>query len=173
MVSTRTAAAGVTTVLLLSACSGRTAPSPLAACGIVPANAKSISGRPSATLNLRMPSTARSGSRLEGTVLVRPQPGAEPFSSSLPVDVLIVKDQSVVGRSLNPVAGVGVGEVAPYGRPLTFPAVALLAGCTTSTAPHDGDPDASRPNLPPGDYQLIAVMDPSRVSLPVTVHVTS
>jgi hypothetical protein len=92
------------------------------------------------------------------------------FESGLPVDVIIMRDGQVVGQYGGAVGGVGVARSVGNGAPFSYPGDVRLAGCATTTL--GSNPDATRSNLPPGDYQLVAVMEGGLVSPPIDIRVS-
>jgi hypothetical protein len=122
---------------------------------------------------LTMPSSASSGDTIHGTITVKQGEGTTKFSSGLPATVLIVRDDHVVGQFSGPISGVGIERDVVPGQVLRFPAEVRLAGCPTDTAGTTDDTDATRPDLPVGRYQLVAVMETGRVAAPVDIQVTA
>jgi hypothetical protein len=135
---------------------------PLPTCGDVPVSDGPSRNRVGATLEV--PTTARSGSTVPVQVQLRSTTGkAEPFDTGLPIDVLVVRDGSVVGRSDGPIAGVGLqlnvpaqGSLPMIDQKNRLPAYfgqVSLSGCPAGP---DGASPSPRVPLPPGSYQLVA-----------------
>lgn len=154
------------------------APTSLPTCGRVPMS----TGPSKDSLELRVqgPGTAPSGTTvmLEVVMTARIAGPVDYFTGSPPAVLVAVGDQ-VVGRYDGAVGGVGrAGHLTP-GQAATFPASVLLSGC--SRHPDPAHPDASREPLPPGQYQLVAVMEDgngqgnigSLVSEPLPVVITA
>lgn len=180
-------------VIGLAACTSRPsprAPSPvrvtdgsldgLPTCGRVPVsngpNAKTIAA------TLRAPTSARAGTKIKATIVLTAKDKPVGFDSGLPAELLIANGRRVVGRYEGFIAGTGVGTNLEPGRTVTYPVDGLLSGC-----PHDlkvAKPDATRRPLPPGIYQLVAVMEDnvtygsgthptSIVTAAATIHITT
>ncbi|BEP12590.1 hypothetical protein acdb102_09010 [Acidothermaceae bacterium B102] len=163
-------------------------PTPLPTCGDVPASTGPSSDRIGA--ELIAPASAAAGSTVAVQVQLRSYRGkAEPLETGLPVEVLIVKDGLVVGRSDGPIAGVGIEvTVPPSGTTPLIPSDApanLNSAVTLSGCPQTGDSSPPSPSprqaLPAGTYQLVADFEDDNiagapgvfVAEPATIRVTA
>lgn len=112
---------------------------------------------------LQAPATARSGSTVHVTVLVRAVGGVSTsaFQGGQPPNVYIVQRGRVVGEYEGAIGGTGIaGVVTSAGLPLTTSVV--LTGCPAR--PVDlAEPDRTRAKLKPGQYQLVGTVDTSAV----------
>jgi len=143
----------------------------LPTCGTVPVS--DGAARSVVAASLSGPAKAQSGSTVSMTVELRSLTGkVEPFVTGQPFDLLITRGADVVGRYEGAVAGTGLELAVPaagalaVGHPVDgshddFAAV-LLSGCPAGV--DMAKPDATRRPLPPGGYQLVAVLEDDTTS---------
>lgn len=155
--------------------------SPLPTCGVALASNGPLAQR--LHLALEGPAEGPSGGQYAAHLVVSSTSGAVKVMTSNNIDLLIVKDGAIVGRSGRPVAGTGLAYTLDPRAPQTFPVSVTLSGCPSQiSSPAGGDIDTTRKPLPAGDYVLIARMDDDTngeqnaanlVSQPLVVHVVA
>lgn len=128
-------------------------PKPLRSCGDVPVSTEPPQSRVTGTLT--GPSTAKAGTTVQVQIALHSNLGrAEHFQTGTTIDVLAVRDGSVVGRAFLAHAGSQVEVTVPAQGdvPLLQPTAFTLSGCPE---PPDGT-NPTRAPLPRGTYQVVA-----------------
>lgn len=152
----------------------------LATCGSVPVSAGPSKDLVAATLH--GPTSAVAGTDVAVSIVLRALTDrAVTMTSGLPVSVLVTRSGRIVGSYRGAVAGVGTsvtvlpGLSVPLGADGDYTPHVLLAGCTKGEA-SPVLPDSTRATLPPGEYDLVAVMEDAGdvlVSAPLRITVTA
>jgi hypothetical protein len=129
----------------------------IAACGTLPSATSTLNQDTRVTL--RAIDSAVSGTRIHLEVVVstnreRLELATPPFPP-----VLIVRGDEVVGKYTGDVNSSGMVLSLTQARPAETPTSVLLSGCPTQQ--DSADPDGSRKPLPPGTYDLVAVLEDS------------
>ena len=139
----------------------------LATCGRVPDNKGPAHTTLRATLHVA-PGVLHSGERVSVGMVFQSRSGAAAsFDTSNP-EIVIAREGRVVGKYVGGNAGTGLGVSVEGASTETLPAVITLRGCSTGIVdPYN--PDSSRPLLPPGNYELIAVAQEAVSDDPSTI----
>jgi hypothetical protein len=186
--------AGALTVGILSGCSsssstttersvssslGAATSTTLAAAPIVTCGLPLTSSGPDAArvvLTLTAPTQARSGSTVTPTATFTVTGDGE-IAGLLgqPVNVVIVRNGLIVGAYTGASGGTGVavGNAASSNGGQAIPvAPVLLSGCPATRIDY-GHPNATRHPLPPGDYQLVAILEADGYGVPTSLIVSA
>jgi hypothetical protein len=124
------------------------------------------------------PNTAPGGTTIHPEVQARSLTGrAESLSGGGLPEIVIVRDGRIVGEYSGATAGLGFAIAVPATGHVTLTDVVppvLLSGCPSQD---DGQtPNASRRELPPGDYGLVAVVADGKSTIyaspPASIRVT-
>jgi hypothetical protein len=109
-------------------------------------------------VDLTLPHTAQSGSTIEGTVALSARTPYT-FETNTPVWVLLRQGDSVVGGGYFNLAVAGVGRIVNLkpGKPAMLPVELSVRGCLAESVVVAGQ--RTRPHLPAGVYQAVAVLD--------------
>lgn len=140
-------------------------------CGVLPTQSGPVADI--ATLTLSAPASGKSGQPLQVDARLKATADGPSLSTGLPLpDVVVVQDGRIVGQFDGPVPMIALsipitsGMDQPIPQPDQGPALSppevLLSGCPS---PEPTDPNAGqtgpaeRQPLPPGEYQLVAMID--------------
>jgi hypothetical protein len=144
---------------LLAGCGSGSSSVRLATCGRLPesngAHQKEV------VAGLDLPTRVAPGATVRGQLVVSASHDVS-FVSGQPFQVLILRDGRVVGGGLYGVgiAGTGIGVEPSPGHPFRYPVSVVVRGCPAKG--NQADWPKTRPPLPPGDYDLVAVLEDSR-----------
>jgi hypothetical protein len=131
-------------------------PAPLRTCGSVPTSSGATARRIGITVTAPAPATT--GSTLAVKVGLRSLDGKAHRLVLGEPQLLLVRNGKVVGQYKGAVAASAIGVTVPAATGTSLDASVLLSGCPTE--PIDvSAPDLTREALPPGSYDIIAVVE--------------